>query len=72
MHNPCRGRMRPRSEALSKGDLQYLSSSMWKKCLVECNLSPTNEADALVQLVTQTGELLETFNLFKDRFVSIV
>ena len=72
MHNPCRGRIRPRSEGLSEGDQQYLSSSLWKKCLVECNLSPRSEEDALVQLVTQTGELLETFNSFKDRFVSTV
>ena len=33
---------------------------------------PTQEANALVQLVTQTGELQETFNSFKNRFVSML
>ena len=67
MQNPCRGRVRPRSEGLSTGDQQFLSTSLWKKCLVECHFSPSEEADALVQLVTQTGELQETFNSFKNR-----
>ena len=72
MQNPCRGRVRPRSEGLSTGDQQFLSTSLWKKCLVECHFSPSEEADALVQLVTQTGELQETFNSFKNRFVRIL
>ena len=70
MQNPCPGRTRPSSEGLSEGDTQFLSTSLWKNCLQECHLSPTEEADALVQLVTQTNELQETFNHFKDRFVS--
>ena len=72
MQNPCRGRVRPRSEGLSEGDQQFLLTSLWKQCLVECRLSPTQEADALVQLVTQTGELQETFNSVKNRFVSML
>ena len=70
MRNPCVGRIRPSSENLSVEDRQFLSNSLWKKCLVECNFTLTQEHDALVQLVTQTGELLETFNSFKQRFVS--
>ena len=70
MQNPCPGRARSSSEGLSIGDTQFLSTSLWKTCLQECHLSPTEEADALVQLVTQTNELQQTFNHFKDRFVS--
>ena len=70
MQNPCRGRISPRSEGLSLQDRQFLSTSLWKKCLTECRFSPTEEADALVQLVTQTGELKNHFDRFKDHFVS--
>ena len=70
MQNPCRGRIFPRSEGLSLQDRQFLSTSLWKKCLTECRFSPTEEADALVQLVTQTGELKNHFDRFKDHFVS--
>ena len=70
MQNPCRGRISPRSEGLSLQDRQFLSTSLWKKCLAECRFSPTEEADALVQLVTQTGELKNHFDRFKDHFVS--
>ena len=70
MQNPCRGRISPRSEGLSSQDRQFLSTSLWKKCLTECRFSPTEEADALVQLVTQTGELKNHFDRFKDHFVS--
>ena len=69
MQNPCPGRARPISQGLSTGDTQFLSTSLWKSCLQECHLSPIEEADALVQLVTQTNELQQTFNHFKDRFV---
>ena len=72
MQNPCPGRGRSSSGGLSVGDTQYLSTSLWKTCLQECNLSPMEEADALVQLVTQTNELQQTFNHFKDRFVSFI
>ena len=72
MQNPCPGRGRSSSGGLSIGDSQYLSTSLWKTCLQECRLSPMEEADALVQLVTQTNELQQTFDHFKDRFVSFV
>ena len=65
MQNPCPSRARP----ISQGDTEFLSTSLWKSCLQECHLSPMEEADALVQLVTQTNELQQTFNHFKDRFV---
>ena len=72
MQNPCPGRGHSSSGGLSIGDSQYLSTSLWKTCLQECRLSPMEEADALVQLVTQTNELQQTFNHFKDRFVSFI
>ena len=72
MQNPCPGRGRSSSGGLSVGDTQFLSTSLWKTCLQECNLSPMEEADALVQLVTQTNELKQTFGHFKERFVSVI
>ena len=70
MLNPCIGRGRSTATNLSDEERQFLSTSLWRKCLAECNLTLSEEADALVQLVTQSGELQETFNSFKDRFVS--
>ena len=70
MFNPCIGRGHSTATSLSDEERQFLSTSLWRKCLAECNLTLSEEADALVQLVTQSGELQETFNSFKDRFVS--